>query len=182
GVRQSLRGPVGIFAVSHHHAALASSGAHHRQRPCIPTFRGRRSSYRTPRTDVDRSSDECPPACPRRYRSEEASALWLGTACRLYGSRTLCRQRYQPPARAVRIDLLAINTHKVLAAAGYDVRLDAIAAQILHEFEHRLIDEFGVGSLPALVLCVRQPFLYFRLEVVHRHAGQRGEENFFKVM
>src|SRR5262245_63998504 len=101
GVRQSLRGPVGIFAVSHHHAALASSGAHHRQRPCIPTFRGRRSSYRTPRTDVDRSSDECPPACPRRYRSEEASALWLGTACRLYGSRTLCRQRYQPPARAI---------------------------------------------------------------------------------
>src|SRR5215475_467384 len=88
--------------VSHRHVAPASLGAHHRQRPCIPTFNGRLSSYRTPRAAVDRSSDECLRACPRRYCSEEASALWLGTACRLYGSRTLCRQRYQPPARAVR--------------------------------------------------------------------------------
>src|SRR5262249_15578942 len=80
------------------------------------------------------------------------------------------------------IHLLAIGAHKVLAAAGYDVSLEAIAAQILHDFEHRLIDEFSVGSLPALVLGARQPFLCFRLEVVHRHAGQRGEYNFFKVM
>ena len=58
------------------------------------------------------------------------------------------------------IDLLGIDADEVLSAAGNDVGLVAVGAQILHRLQHRLINQVGVRTVPALVLGLRQPVLH----------------------
>src|SRR5262249_53050862 len=80
------------------------------------------------------------------------------------------------------VHLLAVDTNEILAAAGYNVRLETIGTQMLHDLEHRLVDEFGVGTLPARVLGAGQPLFHLALKVFHRHAGQRRHQDFLKLM
>ena len=64
------------------------------------------------------------------------------------------------------IDPLRIDADEILAAAGDDVGLVAVVAQVLQHFEHRLIDQFGVRPVPARMLGRRQPFLQPRPRTV----------------
>ena len=79
------------------------------------------------------------------------------------------------------VDLLGIDAHEVLAAAGHDVGLVAVVAQVAQHFEHRLVGELGVGTVPARMLGRLDPLLRFGVELLHRHAGQRRGENFLEV-
>ncbi len=47
------------------------------------------------------------------------------------------------------IDLLRIDAHKILTAAGDDVGLEAVVAQIVQNLLHRLIGEVGIETIPA---------------------------------
>ncbi len=80
------------------------------------------------------------------------------------------------------VDLFGVDAHEVLAAAGDDVGLVAVGAQILQHLVHRLIGQLGVGPVPARILGRREPLLYLGAELVHRHAGERGGENLLKVL
>ena len=80
------------------------------------------------------------------------------------------------------IDLFGIDPHEILAAARDDVGPVAIGAQMLHGFEHRLIDQFRVGAVPAGMPRSCQPVPHFRRKLIDRHAGQRRSGNYFEVL
>src|SRR5262245_22488470 len=68
------------------------------------------------------------------------------------------------------VHLLAVDTNEILAAACYNVCPETVGTQILHDLEHRLVDKFCVGALPARVLGTGQPLLPLALKVLHRHS------------
>ena len=57
------------------------------------------------------------------------------------------------------VDLLGPRPHELDAAAGDDVGLEAVGAQIGQHFQHRLVDQFGVGPLEPRVPGGREPVL-----------------------
>src|ERR1700744_3363721 len=64
------------------------------------------------------------------------------------------------------VDLLRIQAHKILTEARNNVSLKAIRPQVGHHLQHWLVDEFGIGSLPAWVLRRGKPFLSIGLGTV----------------
>jgi hypothetical protein len=79
------------------------------------------------------------------------------------------------------VDLLGVDAHEVLPAAGYDVGLVGVVAQIAQHFEHRLVDELGVGAVPARMPGGLQPRFHFGVELLHRHAAQRRGKDLIEV-
>ena len=79
------------------------------------------------------------------------------------------------------VDLLGIDAHEILAAAGHDVGLEGVVAQVAQHFEHRLVGELGVGPIPTMMLGAVEPLLGFGVELLHRHAGQRRDENLLEL-
>ena len=79
------------------------------------------------------------------------------------------------------VDLRGVHAHEVLAAAGDDVRLEAVRAQVLKYLQHRLIDQIGVRTMPARVGSGRKPLLRCGGEVFDRHPRERRGENLFEV-
>src|SRR6266511_652989 len=79
------------------------------------------------------------------------------------------------------VDLVGIDAHEVLTAAGHDVGLVGVVAQVTQHFEHRLIDELGIRPLPARIARGFEPLLRFGVELLHRHAGQRRGEDLLEV-
>ena len=69
------------------------------------------------------------------------------------------------------VGLLGINAHKILAAAGDDVSLVAVGAEISQHFLHRLVGQFVVRLVPARVFGFGQPLLHFGLKLLGRNAG-----------
>jgi len=55
------------------------------------------------------------------------------------------------------IHALRIDTHKRLPTASDDVGSESVGTQILHDLEHRLIDQVGVRSLEPRILFCHQP-------------------------
>src|SRR5262249_13073417 len=80
------------------------------------------------------------------------------------------------------VHLLAVDTNEILAAAGYNVRPETVGTQILHDLEHRLVDEFCIGTLPARMLGAGQPLLHLTLKVLHRHSGQCRHQDLLKLL
>ena len=80
------------------------------------------------------------------------------------------------------VGLLGVCAHEILATAGDDVGLVAVGAQVLQHLLHRLVGELGIGPLPAWILRRFQPLPGFRIELVHRHAGERRGEDLFQVV
>src|SRR4029450_6654197 len=79
------------------------------------------------------------------------------------------------------VDPLAVHAHEVLAPAGHDVGLVGVVAQVAQHFEHRLIDQLGVRTVPARMLGRFHPPLRFAVELLHRHAGQRRGGDLLEV-
>ena len=97
----------------------------------------------------------------------------ISSGCRPYRSRTWSRRAADDLLRRDAVDLLGIYAHEILAAAGDDVGLVAVGAQILHDLEHRLVDQLCVGPVPARMFGGRDPFFHLGGELIHRHAGER---------
>ena len=76
------------------------------------------------------------------------------------------------------IDLLRQGAHELDAAAGDDEGLEAVRAQVGEQFEHRLIDHLRVRPLGLRMLRGRDPVLDDLLELLGRHAGVRGHDDF----
>ena len=51
------------------------------------------------------------------------------------------------------IDLFGKYAHKAGIAAGHDVGLESLAAQVGQHFQHRLVDHLGVGLAAGGVAC-----------------------------
>ena len=71
-----------------------------------------------------------------------------------------------------------VDAHEVLTAAGDDVSPVAAVAQVLEKLRHRLIDQLGVGSLPARIFGRLNPAFCFGLKLIDAHAGKRRGKNF----
>ena len=54
--------------------------------------------------------------------------------------------------------------------------------KLLLNDDHRLIGQFGVTSLPSWILGLLYPVLNLGVELVHGHAGQRGDQGLFKFL
>ena len=76
------------------------------------------------------------------------------------------------------VDPLGPRAHELDAAAGDDVRLEAVRAQVGEQLEHRLVDQLGVGPLESRVLGRREPVVDDLVELFGRHAGVRGGDQF----
>src|SRR5437667_9998600 len=72
------------------------------------------------------------------------------------------------------IGLLGIHAHEILAAAGADVSLVAIGAEIGQHFPHRLVGQFVVRLVPARVFRLGKPLLHLGLELFRGHARAPG--------
>src|SRR6184192_2630269 len=64
------------------------------------------------------------------------------------------------------IGLLGIHAHEILAAAGADVSLVAIGAEILQHFLHRQVGHLIIGLVPARVFGVGEPLLHLGLKLL----------------
>ena len=73
---------------------------------------------------------------------------------------------FVPPAEAA---TGSIALH--IASSGF------IFAQKRQEFDHRLIDEVGVGAVPARMFCGCEPLPHVGAEVLDRHAALRFEHD-----
>ncbi len=62
------------------------------------------------------------------------------------------------------VDLLGVHPHEVLAAAGDDVGLVAVFAEVFQHFLHRQVGELGIGPLPARVFGRFEPLLHLGVE------------------
>ena len=71
------------------------------------------------------------------------------------------------------VDALGPRAHELDAAARDDEGLEAVGAQIGEQLQHRLVDQLGVGPLPAAVARGRDPVRDDLLELGGRHAGMR---------
>lgn len=71
------------------------------------------------------------------------------------------------------VDALSIFTHERLPTAGDDVGFETVGAQILHHFEHWLINEVSVRALPTRMCGLGEPRAYHASKVVRRHTGVR---------
>ena len=80
------------------------------------------------------------------------------------------------------VDLLGVHAHEVLAAAGHDVGLVGVVAEVAKHFEHRLIGQLGVEPVPARMPGRLEPLLRFGVELLHRHAAQRRGEDLLEVL
>ena len=79
------------------------------------------------------------------------------------------------------VELFREHPHEGLAAAGDDVGLVAIGAQVLQHLLHRLVAEIGVGSLPARMSSGREPCLHLCFEFAHRHPGESRDSDLLEV-
>src|SRR5205809_3869071 len=79
------------------------------------------------------------------------------------------------------IGLLGIHAHEILAAAGADVSLVAIGAEILQHFLHRQVGHLIIGLVPARVFGVGEPLLHLGLKLLRGHAGECGHQDFLQV-
>ena len=80
------------------------------------------------------------------------------------------------------ISLFGINAHKVLPAAGENVSLVAVGAEICQHFLHGLVGEFVVVLVPARVFGFGQPLPHFGLKLFGRDAGGGGGENLHEIL
>ena len=76
------------------------------------------------------------------------------------------------------IDPLGPRPHELDAAARHDEGLEAVGPQIGEQFEHRLIDQFGIGPLEAVITRGREPVGDDLLEFCRRHAGMGHRDDF----
>src|SRR4029077_5919537 len=79
------------------------------------------------------------------------------------------------------VDLRRIDAHEVLTAAGDDVRLETVCAQVLKYLQHRLIHQVRVPAMPARVGSGAQPLLHSSGEVFDGQPCERCGENLFEV-
>ena len=80
------------------------------------------------------------------------------------------------------VGLFGIGAHEVLSASGDEVGLVAVGAKVLHDFQHGLVDELGVGAVPARIFGGGDPVVRDLLEVVDRHSGMGCHHDGFQVL
>ena len=76
------------------------------------------------------------------------------------------------------VDPLGPRPHELDAAARHDEGLEAVGAQVGEQFQHRLVDQFGIGPLEAGIARGREPVGDDLLELRRRHAGMRHRDEF----
>ena len=76
------------------------------------------------------------------------------------------------------VDLLGPGPHELDAAAGDDVRLEAVGSQVGEQLQHRLIDQLGVRPLESRVLRRRDPVGDDPVEFLGRHPRVARAEQF----
>src|SRR5262249_14382073 len=179
--RQSLRRAVGIFAIcvivhDQHHQPRAIAGARVLEHlpVAVRIAKGRaRSTANHQMNALGLARLVIVQEQFRLLREERLAVLVIAKLRAARGSDDLFGRHP--------VHLLAVNTNEILAAAGYNVRPETIGTQILHDLEHRLVDEFRVRTIPARVCGAGQPLLHLAFKVVHRHSGQRRREDFLKL-
>ncbi|MCY1344843.1 hypothetical protein D9M69_308900 [compost metagenome] len=75
------------------------------------------------------------------------------------------------------VDLLGEGAHEGDLAAGDDVGLEAVAAQVGEQFQHRLVDHLGVRLLALRVSGLGQPGLGAGAELLGADAGVGGADD-----
>ena len=66
----------------------------------------------------------------------------------------------------------------VLSSTKLIEGLEAVGPEVGEQFEHRLIDQFGIGPLEAAITCGREPVGDDFLEFCCGHAGMRHGDDF----
>ncbi|MNZ94900.1 hypothetical protein D3C78_1140200 [compost metagenome] len=79
--------------------------------------------------------------------------------------------------RRYAVDLLGEHAHERHFAAGNDVGLEAVGAQVVEEFQHRLEHHLGVGLAAARMLGAGQPAFGVFAEGFGRHVGVGGADD-----
>ena len=69
------------------------------------------------------------------------------------------------------VNAIAPRTDELDATAGGDECLEAVGAQVGQQFQHGLVDQFGVGPFEASVPSLRDPLRSDLRELVAVHAG-----------
>ena len=91
------------------------------------------------------------------------------------------QRRADDLGRANAVDALGIGAHESLSAAGDDVGAVAARAQQAQHLLHRLVDQLGVGAVPAMVLGLVRPIGRDRVERLDRHPGMGREHDRLEV-
>ena len=76
------------------------------------------------------------------------------------------------------VDPLGPRPHELDAAARHDEGLEAIGAEVSEQFQHRLVDQLGIGPLEAVIARGREPVRDDFLELRRGHAGMRHRDDF----
>ena len=80
--------------------------------------------------------------------------------------------------RRYAVNPLRPRTHELDAAAGDDVILETVRAQISEYFEHRLIDHVGIGLAAFRMPGGGDPVFRYLLEFHRGHARMRRHDDF----
>ena len=76
------------------------------------------------------------------------------------------------------VDPLGPGPHEFDAAARCDEGLEAAGAEVGQQLQHRLVDQFGIGPLEAVIARGREPVGGDLLELGRGHAGMRHRHQF----